>query len=162
MSLVLPGKRASKWHKKHQQAPVLPLRRSPRLPSSRPLTSIPLLITPPTFLPTLAPMLQGVPPDWMVLDGSIWDSGPSWSYYLTVHVTVSICSSALSTRAPVLPSPCPRLWGQGERTSQTLLGWEGRLHRASYPDQQVSQIRRACAGCRVSQTHRKKRKEMLG
>ena len=133
MNLVLPGKRASQWHKKHQQAPVLPFRRSSRLPSSLPLTSISLLITSPTCSPTLAPMFQGVPPDWMVLDGSIWDSGPSWSYYLTVHVTASICSSALSTRAPVLPSPCPRLWGQGERTSQTLLGWEGEVAQGQLP-----------------------------
>ena len=125
VSLVLPGKRASKWYKKHQQAPVLLLRHPSRLPSSLPPTSIPRLITSPTSSPTLAPMFQWVPLDLMVLDGSIWDTGPSLNYYLTIHVTVSICSSALSTRALVLPSPCPRLWGQGEWTSQTLLGYTG-------------------------------------
>lgn len=59
-------------------------------------------------------MFQWVPLDLMVLDGFIWDTGPSLNYYLTIHVTISICSSALSTRALVLPSPGPRLWGPGE------------------------------------------------
>lgn len=100
-------------------------------------------------------MFHGVP---LGPDGSVWDTGPS----LLLHVTVSICSSALdaglSTPALTLSFSCPTLSKQGE---WTLLHWEGenawgQLHHAAGEPGQ-----KALCLCKMSQPHRKERKQSL-
>lgn len=95
------------------------------------------------------------------LENSVWNASPSWHHHLPLYVTVSICTStsSVSPSTPSFPS------SQAPRTEwplQTL--WVGRVRMpgASSSDQQVSQVGRTCTLCKVSQTHRREKKEASG